>query len=157
MTLPAAETVLKLVASEREAALGTIDETGRPYVSGVGYLFRKNETFGAFWVLLSDLAPHARFLRARPRACLLIAESRSGVPIHEKKRVSIFAEPRLEEETMLPGLRSSYRERFPRAGIFIDLPDFRFYRLDPSEAHWVGGFGRAENFRVGPSAERPAA
>ena len=42
--------------------------------------------------------------------------------------------------------RSAYLRRHPKAEIYVDLPDFRFFRLEISDAEFNAGFGRAYRF-----------
>lgn len=55
--------------------------------------------------------------------------------------------PTLEQgrETEHGRLRRRFLARHPKAALYIDFPDFRFFRLLPQVASLNGGFGRAYN------------
>ncbi|MBI3312805.1 MAG: pyridoxamine 5'-phosphate oxidase family protein [Candidatus Omnitrophica bacterium] len=135
-----------LLRETHEAALGTVEE-GRPFVSATGFLYQASDDFpagGKIHILLSHLARHTRNLLKCPDASLLIVENKSGIPIHEKKRVSLQGKvERVEDKAKHETLKREYLKIFPRSEVFFTLPDFRFYEFQVSQIHWIGGFGKA--------------
>jgi putative heme iron utilization protein len=137
--------VKELVRNSQQAFLATIGE-GAPLASAAGYVFEEKGDFGTIVLLLSDLARHTRNLKKNPALCLLVVEP-SDAPIHEKKRASFSGEARLvEDRGRIERLKKAYLVLFPRSEIFLTLPDFRFYELEPRTIGWIGGFGRAKDF-----------
>ena len=140
-----AEQVYTLLETCHEGALATLNEKN-PFVSLTGFLYGRNhEDFphGIFYFFLSDLARHARYIKKNSRVSLLIASDNLSLPVHERERATVTGEmTRLGDDKMTEGLKQSYLKIFPRAEIFFKLADFHFYRLEPEEIYWVGGFGK---------------
>ena len=132
-----------MIAAMRHATLGVIDPlTGHPHLSRIAVQAGPD---GVPVALLSGIAAHSRALATDPRAGLLIerAAPAKGDPLtHPRLSLQVLA-------TVLPasppGADSARRRRWlaahPRAAVFIDLPDFRFWRLTPLSALLNAGFG----------------
>ncbi|MBD9527865.1 HugZ family protein [Paracoccus sp. PAR01] len=135
----------RLLSGMRHAVLGTIDpETGIPLVTRIAVQTDDN---GAPVALLSGLAAHTRALLADTRAGLLVLDDeavKGDAMTHA--RLSILA--RAEQIETTPALRDGWLAHDPKAKVYIDLPDFRFWRLVPESGLLNGGFGRA--FRLTP-------
>ncbi len=144
--------VLKILAAVPEASLGTVEGNGQPYVSAVGVLYETSpnplEETGRIFLFLSALARHTRNLAQNPSVSLLFCAREQESPVHEAPRltvqgvISLIENPDAEQK-----LRNAYLGRFPRAEIFLNLPDFRFYEVLIREIHWIGGFGKAKTLR----------
>jgi len=144
------EEAARLMSVQSEAALATLDG-GRPYVSAVGYLYEREAAsarFGKIFMLLSDLARHTKNLAKNPVTSLLVVEDNPNAPIHERKRVTLEGRVRpVDDRIRFEELRSKYLKVFPKSEIFFSLPDFRFYEMEISALHWIGGFGKAAVFK----------
>lgn len=156
-TLPtdaaAIELALRLIQQARHADLGTIDPgTGIPLVTRIAL---QPDLDGAPLALLSGLAAHSRALRADARAGLLLVDARAekGDPMTQP-RLSILA--RAEPAPPDPARRERWLARDPKARIYIDLPDFRFWRIVPQAALLNAGFGRAFRLTAADMRKPPA-
>lgn len=124
-----------LLASGR-AALATLDAEGWPYVSLV--LAAADER-GMPLLLLSDLAEHTRNIGRDDRASLLfdgtagLAEPLAGPRLTVLGRIAPAPDP---------AALARYVARHPGAEAWTAMRDFRLYRLVPTRAHLVAGFGR---------------
>lgn len=130
-----------LLDGARHAVLGTLDGEGFPHLSRIGL---QTDEDGAPLALLSGLAAHSRALAADPRAGLLLSGPDAGA------KGSLLTRPRLSLQVMArmlpPGdevRRARWRERDPKSAAYLDLPDFRFWRLEPRSGLLNAGFGRA--------------
>ncbi len=131
-----------LLGRARTAALAVIDpETGGPYVSRIAF---GRAPDGTCLALLSDLALHARALRADPRASLLVGEpGAKGDPLtHPRLTLRVTAQPVTSDEARTR-LRQIWLALQPKSTLYVDFADFRFYRFDIVSAHLNGGFGKA--------------
>ena len=131
-----------LLRGARFAAIGVIDpETGFPFVSRV---LLGMDSDGAAVILVSGLSAHTVALEADPRASLLTGEPAKGDPLaHPRLTLQCTAEKvERDSETHLR-LRTRFLARHPKSQLYIDFPDFRFFRLLPERASLNGGFGRA--------------
>ena len=143
------EESLQLLQKTHEASLGTLED-GKPFVSATGFIYESSgqSKYGALYILASDLARHSRNIQKNPNVSLLILEPNPNAPIHERKRVTVQGKTeRVEDKGRFPELKAIYLKYFPKSEIFFTLPDFRFYRIEILELHWIGGFGKAETFR----------
>ena len=131
-----------LLRKERIAHLATLRQ-GAPLASMTLYL--PEPDFGAFHVHVSRLAWHTQDMAGDPRVALSIAETDDGrADPFTLKRISIrgTAENPGGEP---PGLKERWLARFPEQAINFELADFSFWRIAPSDARFVAGFGRIHN------------
>lgn len=131
-----------LLRGARFAAIGVIDpETGFPFVSRV---LLGMDSDGAAVILVSGLSAHTTALLADPRASLLTGEPGKGDPLaHPRLTLQCTAETVERESDTHQRLRSRFLARHAKSQLYIDFPDFRFFRLRPERASLNGGFGRA--------------
>lgn len=144
----------RLLRSARYVALAVIDpQTHFPSVSRV---LLGTDTDGSAVILVSALSAHTRALEADQRVSLLAGEPGKGDPLaHPRLTLQCVAEPVERGSPTHDRLRSRFIARHPKAKLYIDFPDFRFFRLVPLSASLNGGFGRAyllpgEDFRIAP-------
>ncbi|MGG6896494.1 HugZ family protein [Rhizobium sp. BR 315] len=124
------------------AALAVIDpETGFPSVSRV---LTAMDTDGAPVILVSGLSSHTKALVKDPRASALFGEPGKGDPLaHPRLTVRCSAERVDRQGDAHARIRELFLERHPKSKLYIDFPDFCFFRLVPLDASLNGGFGRA--------------
>ncbi|MCB2018018.1 MAG: pyridoxamine 5'-phosphate oxidase family protein [Hydrogenophaga sp.] len=136
----------ELLFSRRTAALGTLDETGRVFVSMVPYAIDCETREIVLHV--SGLAAHSGNMRRSAQVSLLVcAPEPDGEPVHALPRVTLdavtrFAEPGAPEAGRA---RDVYLQRFPEAEMMTTLGDFRFVLLTVQGARQVAGFGAARS------------
>lgn len=144
-----------LLRGARFAAIGVIDpDTAFPAVSRV---LLGLDHDGVPVILVSALSGHTKALMADPRAALLTGEPGKGDPLaHPRLTLQCTAE-RVEPGSAVHGrIRSRFIERHPKSKLYVDFPDFCFFRLIPAQASLNGGFGRAyvlpgEDFLIEPA------
>lgn len=129
--------VRQLLRQGAAAALGTHSASieGYPFVSSVPYAL---DGGCRPLFLLSALAEHTRNLLADPRASLLVLEGQGGRL--DQGRVTLLG--RALPATLDEGLKARYLRYQPEAADYLALGDFRFFRLEPEKARFIGGFGR---------------
>jgi nitroimidazol reductase NimA-like FMN-containing flavoprotein (pyridoxamine 5'-phosphate oxidase superfamily) len=131
-----------LIRKERVAHLGTL-RGGAPLVSMT--LFMAEQDLAAFYVHVSRLAWHTQDMLQDPRVALSIAETDDGrADPFTLMRVSIRG-----EASQLPAeqqeLKRLWLARFPEQAVNFGLADFSFWKIAPSDARFVAGFGRIHN------------
>ena len=124
----------RFLRSHYQGAVSTVDGDGTPYASVVHFACDQR---GSPWFLFSDLAVHSRHLRQDPRASLLVWDS--GPDLMECSRAAFMGEIRREEPD--PALEGRLMCLLPSADVYLDMPDFHFYRLEIRRIRWIGGFG----------------
>ena len=131
-----------LLRSARSCALAVIEpESGAPFASRT---LTGTDTDGTPVILVSALSVHTQALRRDPRASLLAGEPGKGDPLaHPRLTVIAEAEEVSRDSAAHAGLRERFVRRHPKAKLYVDFPDFAFFRLVPLRAHLNGGFGKA--------------
>jgi putative heme iron utilization protein len=136
----------RLLQEAREAALASVFVGSRPREAGwpfASLVLLATDAAGRPILLLSDLAEHAKNIRADARVSLLI----DGTEGHEDRlaapRLTLLgrAEP-IAAHADRAAARASFLVRHPSAATYADFNDFRFYRVALERAHLVAGFGR---------------
>ncbi|MBN8533253.1 MAG: HugZ family protein [Rhizobiales bacterium] len=126
-----------LLRAIRVGALGTLDrETGFPITTLVSVA---TDLDGAPVILVSGLSHHTKNLFADPRCSVLLSEGGRGDPLaHPRLTLTARAE-KIQDNT----IRRRFLARHPKAKLYVDFPDFAFYRLVPHRMQLNGGFARA--------------
>jgi hypothetical protein len=127
----------------RTLQLATVDEEGRPNVSYAPFVQNQE----GYFVLISDIARHARNLKANPQVSLMMIEDeQSSKQLYARKRLTFDAQASVvERETELwTQVIGQMQERF---GEIIDglsqLQDFSLFNLKAENGLFVKGFGQA--------------
>ncbi|MCY1668135.1 HugZ family pyridoxamine 5'-phosphate oxidase [Rhizobium sp. SL86] len=132
----------KLVRSARFVSLAVQDrDSGFPAVSRA---LMATDLDGTPLILVSALASHTQSLIADPRCSLLAGEVGKGDPLAHP-RITLFATAKqvARDTPEHKRARQRFLNRHPKASLYIDFPDFSFFRLEPQHASLNGGFGRA--------------
>jgi putative heme iron utilization protein len=128
-----------LLRRSRQGALATLmTGTGDPYCSLVNVASHAD---GSPILLISRLALHTKNILGDSRVSLMLDERAEGDPL-EGARIMLAgrAEEAAGDGAVL--LRRRYLNAHPSAKTFVDFKDFSFFRIAPSGAHLVAGFGR---------------
>jgi putative heme iron utilization protein len=112
--------------------------SGDPYCSLVNVASYAD---GSPILLISRLALHTRNILADSRVSLMLDERAEGDPL-EGSRVMLAGRAEQAGAGDLPVLRRRYLNAHPSAEAFVNFSDFSFFRIRPSGAHLVAGFGR---------------
>lgn len=131
-----------LIRSARFGALAVLEHgSGQPLASRVAVA---TDLDGAPVVLVSSLSAHTGALIADERASLLLGEPGKGDPLAHPRITLMCRAERLEPGSeAYARVRRRYLNRQPKAGLYVDFPDFVFFRLNPKGASLNGGFGKA--------------
>ncbi len=119
-----------------------IDERGRPIF------------------LTSNMAMHTQNLQVDPRASLFVGQSGDGDPLGTARATLVGDVLPIPEEDNTEA-RELYLARHENSRSWVGFKDFGFYRLEPLDIYYVGGFGvmgwvSADDYRtakVDPLAE----
>ncbi len=93
--------------------------------------------------LISNMAMHTQNLRADPHASLFVAQTGSDDDPLGAARATLVgpATSITSDSPDLPTARELYLAAHPNSRYWIDFTDFAFFRLDPIDLYYVGGFG----------------
>lgn len=132
-----------ILRSARSAAIAVIepDSGGFPFVSRV---LIGIDTDGTPVILVSALSVHTQALSKDQRCSLLTGEIGKGDPLaHARLTVQCEADKVERDSDVHARIRERFIRRHPKAKLYVDFPDFAFFRLTPLKASMNGGFGRA--------------
>jgi heme iron utilization protein len=128
-----------LLRRSRQGALATLMAgTGDPYCSLVNLASHPD---GSPILLISRLALHTQNILGDARVSLMLDERAEGDPL-EGARVMLAGRAEEAEADQLAILRRRYLNAHPSAEAFVKFKDFSFFRIRPTGAHLVAGFGR---------------
>src|SRR6266403_4709135 len=135
----AARLARSLLRRSRQGALATLmADSGDPYCSLVNVASHAD---ASPILLISRLALHTRNILADHRVSLMLDERAEGDPL-EGSRILLAGRAEQAGTDDLPALRRRYLNAHPSAETFVNFNDFSFFRVRPSGAHLVAGFGR---------------
>ncbi len=135
----AARLARSLLRRSRQGALATLmSDSGDPYCSLVNVASHAD---ASPILLISRLALHTGNILADHRVSLMLDERAEGDPL-EGSRIMLAGRAEQAGTDDLPALRRRYLNAHPSAETFVDFNDFSFFRIRPSGAHLVAGFGR---------------
>jgi putative heme iron utilization protein len=128
-----------LLRRSRQGALATLmPGSGDPYCSLVNLASNWD---GSPILLISRLALHTRNILADSRVSLMLDERAEGDPL-EGARIMLAGRAEQAGDTDDEVLRRRYLNAHPAAEAFVNFKDFSFFRVRPTGAHLVAGFGR---------------
>ncbi len=135
-----------LLARQRVAALGSLDDDGAPFVSMVP--FAVDPVSARLVIHVSALAPHTHHVLARPQVSLLVMQPEiEDTPVLALPRVTLNGQA--HAIGLESGLRSdaqqAYLARFPEAEPMTHFSDFMFIGITVATARQVAGFGAARS------------
>ncbi|MGO8718059.1 MAG: HugZ family protein [Acidobacteriaceae bacterium] len=135
-----AERVRTLISLSSVATLSTLSRkhAGFPFGSLMPYAL---DPAGRPIFLISNMAMHTQNLKADPRASLFVGQAGAdGDPLGAARATLVGqAEPVAQED--IATVREQYLARHPNSRYWVDFADFHFFRLQPVDIYYVGGFG----------------
>jgi heme iron utilization protein len=135
----AARLARSLLRRSRQGALATlVPGSGDPYCSLVNVASHPD---GSPILLISRLALHTQNLLGDARISLMLDERAEGDPL-EGSRIMLAGRAEQASGDDVAMLRRRYLNAHPSAEAFVNFKDFSFFRIRPSGAHLVAGFGR---------------
>ena len=154
-----AERVRTLVFLNTIATLSTVSRKrpGYPFGSLMPYAI---DGSGRPIFLISNMAMHTQNLQADPRASLFVGQAGDGDPLGTA-RATLIGDILAIADEEVGEARERYLSRYENSRTWVDFDDFGFYRLQPLDIYYVGGFGvmgwvTAEDYqsaKVDPLAE----
>lgn len=135
-----AERIRTLVSLASVATLSTLSRkhSGFPFGSLMPFAL---DPAGRPIFLISNMAMHTQNLNTDPRCSLFIGQAGAdGDPLGAARATLIgHAEPVQDHD--LSSVRETYLARHENSRYWVDFADFSFFRLQPIDLYYVGGFG----------------
>jgi putative heme iron utilization protein len=91
--------------------------------------------------LISNMAMHTQNLRSEPKASLFVGAAGAEEDPLGAARATLVGSAEPVPETELASVREQYLARHANSRYWVDFADFHFFRLEPVELYYVGGFG----------------
>lgn len=134
-----AERSRTLAARTTIGTMATLTAEGHPFGSIVTLVIDDD---GAPVVLVSEMAEHTINARRDPKASVLLADDRGDGDVLGRSRLTLVGELRELGDDDAATVRDRFLDTHPGANVYVDFPDFSFWRLEVSSVRWVGGFGQ---------------
>lgn len=133
--------------TSRTAGLATLDpHSGYPYNTATNIAI---EPDGTPFFFAARLALHARNIEADPRISLVLAPFNKGDAL-TLPRLTLVGKAELIGEDEVPLAKERYIARYPKAKLYLSLPDTQLYRLTIQGVQINGGPARnASNITPG--------
>ena len=134
-----AERVRTLVSVCTIATLSTVSRkcSGYPFGSLMPYA---TDGAGRPIFLISNMAMHTQNIQADHRASLFVGQGGDGDPLGTA-RATLVGDVLPISQGEVGESRQRYLSRFENSRSWVDFKDFCFYRLQPLDIYYIGGFG----------------
>jgi putative heme iron utilization protein len=135
-----AERVRTLLSLASTATLSTLSRkhAGFPFGSLMPFAL---DAEGRPLFLISSMAMHTQNLKNDPRCSLFVAQAASDGDPLGAARATLIGDATPVPESDLAAVRESYLARHENSRYWVDFNDFGFFRLQPIDLYYVGGFG----------------
>ena len=134
-----AERVRTLISLTSIATLATVSRKRPGYPFGSLMPFAADGT-GRPILLISNMAMHTQNIQADQKASLFVAQAGDGDPLGTA-RATLVGDVLPVPEGELGEARERYLSQYENSRSWVDFKDFAFYRLEPVDIYYVGGFG----------------
>jgi putative heme iron utilization protein len=91
--------------------------------------------------LISNMAMHTQNLKADPRCSLFVTQVAVDCDPLGSARATLVGNAEPVPEDDLASVRERYLARHENSRYWVDFADFSFFRLEPVDIYYVGGFG----------------
>jgi putative heme iron utilization protein len=135
-----AERVRTLISLSSTGTLSTLSRKhpGFPFGSLMPFAL---DAAGCPLFLISNMAMHTQNLKADPRCSLFIAQtSADGDPLGAARATLVGSAEPVPADDLAP-VREVYLASHENSRYWVDFSDFSFFRLQPADIYYVGGFG----------------
>lgn len=135
-----AERVRTLALLTSVGTLSTLSRkhAGFPFGSLMPYAL---DSAGRPIFLISNMAMHTQNLKVEPRASLFIEQSSADDDPLGAARATLVGHAEPVPAADLARVREAYLARHENSRYWVDFADFGFFRLQPVDIYYVGGFG----------------
>ncbi len=135
-----AERVRTLMSLTSVATLSTLSrkQPGFPFGSLMPFAL---DASGRPIFLISNMAMHTQNLKADPRCSLFVGQVGADGDALGSARATVIGRAEAVPEQDAAGVRECYLARHENSRYWVDFADFSFFRLEPIDLYYVGGFG----------------
>ena len=91
--------------------------------------------------LISKMAMHTQNLSENPRCSLFVAQVGADGDALGAARATLMGDAELVPKSDIASVREKYLTRHENSRSWVEFSDFSFFRLQPIDLYYVGGFG----------------
>jgi putative heme iron utilization protein len=135
-----AERVRTLMSLTLVATLSTVSRKHAGYPFGSLMPFALDSS-GRPIFLISNMAMHTQNLKADSRCSLFVGQAGADGDALGATRATLIGNAEPVPENDVAGVRERYLARHENSRYWVDFSDFSFFRLQPIDLYYVGGFG----------------
>ena len=135
-----AERVRTLTSLASVATLSTISRTHQGFPFGSLMPFALDSS-GRPLFLISKMAMHTQNLKADPRCSLFVGQVATDGDALGAARATLIGTAEPVPQGDIADVREKYLARHENSRYWVDFSDFSFFRLQPIDLYYVGGFG----------------
>jgi len=99
------------------------------------------DSYGRPLFLISNMAMHTQNLKADPRCSLFIGQVGADGDALGTARATLIGHAEPVQDDEIASVREKYLARHESSRYWVDFADFSFFRLQPMDLYYVGGFG----------------
>jgi heme iron utilization protein len=135
-----AERIRTLMSLASVATLSTISHkhAGFPFGSLMPFAL---DSSGRPIFLISNMAMHTQNLKADSRCSLFVGQATADGDALGAARATLIGNAEPVPENDVADVRERYLARHENSRYWVDFSDFSFFRLQPVDLYYVGGFG----------------
>jgi len=135
-----AERVRTLMSLASVATLSTISRKhpGFPFGSLMPFVL---DSSGRPLLLISNMAMHTLNLKTDPRCSLFVGQVAADGDALGAARATVIGTAEPVPQNDIADVREKYLARHENSRYWVDFADFSFFRLQPIDVYYVGGFG----------------
>ena len=135
-----AERIRTLISLTSVGTLSTLSRKhpGFPFGSLMPFAL---DTSGRPIFLISNMAMHTQNLKTDPRCSLFVGQAGADSDALGAARATLIGQAEAVPEQDVAGARERYLARHENSRYWVDFSDFSFFRLEPIDLYYVGGFG----------------
>jgi putative heme iron utilization protein len=135
-----AERARTMLSINRVGVLSTQSKKCKGFPFGSTMPYALNDA-GRPLFLISAMAMHTKNLQADPRASLFVTVPEAQSDPLGAGRLTLIGNAESVPQSDLAAARAAYLSVHENAKYYVDFADFSFWRLNPIDLYFVGGFG----------------
>ena len=132
---------IKLLRTSNEGVLTTISDKfeGYPFGSFITYITDRDRSVIIF---ASNLAEHTTNIKKNSKSCFTIFSIKDHENKQDNPRMSLLGDFIKVEDSRREELKQKLKKHLPESDLYLELPDFNFYKMSVTNVRWIGGFGK---------------
>ena len=132
---------VKLLRTSNEGVLTTISDKfeGYPFGSFITYITDRDRSVIIF---ASNLAEHTTNIKKNSKSCFTIFSIKDHENKQDNPRMSLMGDFNKVDDSRREELKHKLKKHLPESELYLELPDFNFYKMSITNVRWIGGFGK---------------